>query len=83
MWIAKIITKFTLNTVWDHDLGYLPLVRAGRPDWSIHNKKYVIDQKCQSIDPFSLYVLLPHFRPRDGTLENHFFQILKYLRVYE
>ena len=28
-------------------------------------------------------VLLPHFRPRDGTLENHCFQILKYVRVYE
>ena len=26
---------------------------------------------------------LPHFRPRDGTLENHCFQILTYLRVYE
>ena len=35
------------------------------------------------IDLFSLYVLLPHYRPRDGTLENHCFQILKYLRVYE
>ena len=35
------------------------------------------------IDLFSLYVLLPHFRPRDGTLENHCFQILKYLRAYE
>ena len=31
-----------------------------------------------AIDLFSLYVLLPHFRPRDGTLENHCFQILKY-----
>ena len=35
------------------------------------------------IDLFSLYVSLPHFRPRDGTLENHCFQILKYLRAYE
>ena len=35
------------------------------------------------IDLFSLYVLLPHFRPCDGTLENHCFQILKYLRAYE
>ena len=35
------------------------------------------------IDLFSLYVLLPHFRPRDGTLENHCFPILKYLRAYE
>ena len=32
---------------------------------------------------FSEYVLLPHFRPRDGTLENHYFQILNYWRVYE
>ena len=32
----------------------------------------------KAIDLFSLYVLLPHFRPRDGTLENHCFQILKY-----
>ena len=32
---------------------------------------------------FSLYVLLPYFRPRDGTLDNHCFQILKYLRAYE
>ena len=45
-------------------------------------------KKCGSIDPqiidlFSLYVLLPNFRPRDGTLENHSFQILKYLRAYE
>ena len=31
-----------------------------------------------AIDLYSLYVLLPHFRPRDGTLENHCFQILKY-----
>ena len=35
------------------------------------------------IDLFSLYVLLPHFRPRDGTLENHCFQIPKYLRASE
>ena len=35
------------------------------------------------IDLFSLYILLPHFRPRDGTLGNDCFQILKYLRVYE
>ena len=34
------------------------------------------------IDLFSLYILLPHFRPHDGTQENHCFQILKYLRVY-
>ena len=36
-----------------------------------------------SVDLYSLYVLLPHFRARDGTRENHCFQILKYLRVYE
>ena len=36
-----------------------------------------------SIDLFSLYVLLPHFRSHDGTLENHCFQILKYLRAYD
>ena len=37
----------------------------------------------KGIDLFSLYVLLPHFRPRDSTVENHCFQILKYLRAYE
>ena len=31
-----------------------------------------------SIDLFNLYVSLPHLRPRDGTLENNCFQILKY-----
>ena len=30
--------------------------------------------------PFNLYVLLPHFGPPVGPLENHCFQILKYLR---
>ena len=34
-------------------------------------------------DLFSLYVLLPHFGTHDGTLENHCFQILKYVRVCE
>ena len=35
----------------------------------------------RAIDLFSLYVLFPHFRPRDGTPENCFFQILSYARV--
>ena len=41
-------------------------------------KVYLHVHKRIIIDLFSLYVLLPHFRPRDGTLENHCFQILKY-----
>ena len=51
------------------------------------NMKYVFKNSSKLaasvIDLFSLYVSLPHFRPRDGTLENHCFQILKYLRAYE
>ena len=38
--------------------------------------------KTQSpIDLFSLYVLLSHFRPRDATRGNSFFQMLSYARA--
>ena len=35
--------------------------------------------------PFKLVglILVPHFGPRDSTLESYSLQILKYLRVYE
>ena len=34
------------------------------------------------MDLFSLYVLFSHFRPRDFTLENSFFQMSSYARAY-
>ena len=34
------------------------------------------------IDLFSLYVLFSHFRPRDVTRENSFFQVPSYARAY-
>ena len=33
------------------------------------------------IDHFSLYVLFSHFRPRDATLKNSFFQVSSYARA--
>ena len=52
-------------------------------DWETKGNIEIFVQLKLLIDLFSLYVLLPHFRPRDGTLENHCFQILKYLHAYE
>ena len=46
-------------------------------------KAYLHVQKRIIIDLFGLYVLLPHFRSYDGTLENRCFEILKYLRAYD
>ena len=34
------------------------------------------------MDLFTLYVLFSHFRPRDLTLENSFFQMSSYARAY-
>ena len=37
--------------------------------------------ETEEIDLFSLYVLFSHFRPRDATWENSFFQLLSYARA--
>ena len=37
--------------------------------------------KCDVIDLFSLYVLFSHFRPRDATRGNSFFQVSSYARA--
>ena len=47
-------------------------------------KKYVaiiLDQILEKIDLFSLYVLFFHFRPRDATRGNSFFQMSPYARA--
>ena len=35
-----------------------------------------------TIDLFNVHVLFSHFRPRDVTLENSFFQMSSYARAY-
>ena len=37
--------------------------------------------RCGSIDLFGLHVLFSHFRPRDATRGNSFFQIWSYARA--
>ena len=37
--------------------------------------------KATSIDLFSLYILFSHFRPRDATRGNSFFQMSSYARA--
>ena len=44
------------------------------------NERSLITSFCSSI--FSSYVLFSHFRPCDVTLENSFFQMSSYARVY-
>ena len=41
---------------------------------------YMLDNKS-IIDLFSLYVLFSHFRPRDATRGNSFFQMSSYARA--
>ena len=43
---------------------------------------FVPIRHCLGIDLFSLYFLFSHFRPRDVTLENSFFQMLSYAHAY-
>ena len=43
---------------------------------SVSGSPYFVD--VESIDLFSLYVLFPHFRPRDATRGNSFFQMSSY-----
>ena len=38
-------------------------------------------RKDKKIDLFSLYVLISHFRPRDATRGNSFFEISSYARA--
>ena len=44
--------------------------------------KLLTKKRCvSSIDLFSLYVLFSHFRPRDATRGNSFFQMSPYARA--
>ena len=43
--------------------------------------KSFMSDRYTSIDLFSLYVLFSHFRPRDATPENSFFQVSSYARA--
>ena len=36
---------------------------------------------CSTIDLFGLYILFSHFRPRDATRGNSFFQMSSYARA--
>ena len=41
----------------------------------------LIRKQINGINLFSLYVLFSHFRPRDATRGNRFFQMLSYARA--
>ena len=43
---------------------------------------FVPIRRWLGIDLFSLYFLFSHFRPRDVTLENSFFQMSSYAHAY-
>ena len=58
--------------------GYVfPWVIHLIPKWRPINYSFA----CMLIDLFSLYVLFSHFRPRDATRGNSFFQMSSYARA--
>ena len=60
----------------------LPSPPRYRPNLCISRELRKHDRRTvSSIDLFSLYVLFSHFRPRDATRGNNFFQMSSYARA--